>query len=138
MDRRKFLRGSGMVAGALGGLVLGYREYVNKPIIDKKVLDQVEGGHNCLTITQGYYPKPKPVAITAVPEFDDFDDSLADPTLKFKYVKLDQSNLKLDQSNFIFRQEDQYQLMSNVSFKPGPDGNLYLKINGEWKQVLTS
>lgn len=117
-----------MVAGALGGLVLGYREYVNKPIIDKKVLDQVEGGHNCLTITQGYYPKPKPVAVTAVPEFD---DSLADPTLKFKYVKL-------DQSNFIFRQEDQYQLMSNVSFKPGPDGNLYLKINGEWKQVLTS
>ena len=97
-----------MVAGALGGLVLGYREYVNKPVIDKRVLDQVQGGHNCLTITQGYYPKPKPVATTSV------------------------------MPQYIFFQEDQYQVMSNVSFKPGPDGNLYLKINGEWKQVLTS
>jgi len=123
MDRRKFLRGSGVVAGALGGLVLGYREYVNKPIIDKRVLDQVHGGNNCLTISQGYYPKPKP-PVEPMEFGENFDIS------KLRIVFHDNSS--------IGGINEDYSLISQVSFKPGPDGNLYIKVKDEWKQVLTS
>jgi hypothetical protein len=105
MDRRKFLRGSGIVAGALGGLVLGYREYVNRPIVDKRVLDQINSSSNTLSITQGYYPK---------------------------------TNTNKINNGFLLYGTEEYELTSVVSFKPGPDGNLYIKVNDEWKQVLTS
>lgn len=107
-----------MVAGALGGLVLGYREYVNKPIIDKRVLDQVDNGYNCLTISQGYYPKQKPEPM----EFGE---------------NFDISKVRIVNSNVVNCNQD-YSVMSQVSLKPGPDGNLYIRVNDEWKQVLTS
>jgi len=100
-----------MVAGALGGLVLGYREYVNKPIIDKRVLDQVSDSNNCLTISQGYYPKP---------------------------VSDEYTRMSADGSLYIGNYNQDYSIMSQVSLKPGPDGNLYIRVNDEWKQVLTS
>lgn len=123
MDRRKFLRGSGVVAGALGGLVLGYREYVNKPIVDKRVLDQVDGGSNCITISQGYYPKPKP-PVEPMEFGENFDIS------KLRIV--------FDDNCSIGGINEDYSLISKISFKPGPDGNLYIKVKDEWKQVLTS
>lgn len=123
MDRRKFLRGSGMVAGAIGGLVLGYREYTNKPILDKKVLDQVSDGNNCLTLTQGYYPKPKP-PVEPMEFGENFDIS------KVRIVFHD--------NHSISGINEDYSIMSKISLKPGPDGNLYIKVKDEWKQVLTS
>lgn len=123
MDRRKFLRGSGMVAGAIGGLVLGYREYTNKPVIDKRVLDQVSNGHNCLTLSQGYYPKPKP-PVEPMEFGENFDIS------KLRVVFHD--------NHSIGGINEDYSITSQISFKPGPDGNLYIKVKDEWKQVLTS
>lgn len=113
-----------MVAGALGGLVLGYREYVNKPIIDKRVLDQVSDSNNCLTISQGYYPKPKP-PVEPMEFGENFDIS------KVRIVFHDNASA-------ISGINQDYSIMSQVSLKPGPDGNLYIRVNDEWKQVLTS
>lgn len=128
-----------MVAGALGGLVLGYREYINKPVIDKRVLDQVDNGYNCLTISQGYYPKPNPVSNEYMRMSADgslgIGQSNTEP-MEFG-ENFDISKIRIVNSNVVNYDQD-YSVMSQVSFKPGPDGNLYIKINDEWKQVLTS
>jgi hypothetical protein len=112
MERRKFLTGSGMVAGAIAGLVLGYRQYNNKPVVDKKVLDEVDASSMSLELKHGYGAKKDPI-----PQFDEDDSNrfyIISPTA-YSYDKI-----------------------VTVAIKPGPDGNLYIKTNNEWKQVLTS
>ena len=113
MERRKFLTGSGMVAAAVAGVVLGYRQYNNKPVVDKRVLDEVDSGNQTLVLMQGYGKKEvKPV------------ESSEESGEYGVY--------------YIYNQADSYDKMVQVGIKPGPDGNLYVKTNGEWKQVLTS
>jgi hypothetical protein len=112
MERRKFLTGSGMVAGAIAGLVLGYRQYNNKPVVDKKVLDEVDASSMSLQLTHGYGAKKDPI-----PQFDEDDPN------RFYIISPTAQN---------------YDKMVTVAIKPGPDGNLYIKTNNEWKQVLTS
>jgi hypothetical protein len=115
MERRKFLTGSGMVAGAIAGLVLGYRQYNNKPVVDKKVLDEVDASSMSLQLTHGYGPKKNPVH--PVHEFDEDDPN--------RFYIISPTAVSYDK-------------MVTVAIKPGPDGNLYIKTNNEWKQVLTS
>ena len=43
-------------------------------------------------------------------------------------------NIGLNQKKFVPGTEKQV----NVKFVPGPDGELYLNINGQWKKVLTT
>ena len=51
---------------------------------------------------------------------------------------LEDSGGKISGKFYIYNQADSYDKMVQVGIKPGPDGNLYVKTNGEWKQVLTS
>lgn len=117
MQRRKFLTGSGMVAAAAAGIVLGYRQYNNKPVVDKKVLDQVDASSMSLELRHGYGVKKDPIPQFDDPQFDEDD---------------------FNRLYIISPTTPNYDKIVTVAIKPGPDGNLYIKTNNEWKQVLTS
>lgn len=42
------------------------------------------------------------------------------------------------EGGFYFNPQPEYNTTVNVALKPGPDGELYIKKNGEWKRIVTT
>lgn len=42
------------------------------------------------------------------------------------------------EGGFYFNPQPEYNNTVHVSLKPGPDGELYIKKNGEWKRIVTT
>ena len=55
--------------------------------------------------------------------------------------KVAESNERMritSEGGFYFNPQPEYNKQVNVAIKPGPDGHLYVKINDEWKKILTT
>ncbi|MDC3266372.1 twin-arginine translocation signal domain-containing protein [bacterium] len=106
--RRNFFKYLGIAGGVAGGGVVAVAAMLPK---DKpKHIEQLDGGSHLQL--QATYGEPLRLGTTT-------------PTNKLS----------------VFSQGPEYvpgtAKQVDVSFKPGPDGELYLKVNGKWRKVVT-
>ena len=147
-ERRNFLKGFGLlsavIAGAAAPEVFAKTKtpaplvVENKPQVDPKIITQIESiNPSTLSVTQTYGeiepPKPPPSFTPSGSYFmvTDTGSSWSNPGLILSHDG--NVNIGLNQKKFVPGTEKQV----NVKFVPGPDGELYLNINGQWKKVLT-
>ncbi len=111
MERRKFIRGAGIVSGLLGGVFAGkvVVEKIHTKEIIREVLPEVEkvdishlAPENPTTIVLHGNPKPR---------YNQGDNS------------------------FIYSNANDYQ--NRVELSVGKDNSLWLKVDGDWKRVVT-
>jgi hypothetical protein len=146
-ERRKFLKGFGLLGAAIAGYhapEVMAKEPAPLPIIDNtskvdpKIISQIEEiNPSTLSLTQTYGeiepPKPPPTFAPSGSYFimTDSGSSWSNPGLTLSQDG--NINIGLNQKKFVPGTEKQV----DVKFVPGPDGELYLNINGQWKKVLT-
>lgn len=128
-SRRKFLKGAGLF-GVLAGGVLAGKTVVEKhtetklfptPIAktDPTIVEQIENRAVSGTLSlMNTYGELVPAPSTP------FSDSMF----------LSSSSLTVNSTKFVPGTEKQVQ----VNITPGPDGELYIHTNGEWKRIVTA
>lgn len=144
--RRGFLKGFGLIGALAAGVsapvvIEKVREVQLPPItptIDPKIVAQIEEiNPSTLSLTQTYGeiepPKPPP----PIPS-GSYLISGSGGTIGYTGSALILSNdgnvkVGLNQKKFIPGTEKHV----DVKLVPGPDGELYLNVNGQWKKVLT-
>ena len=116
MERRKFIRGAGIVSGLLGGVFAGkvVVEKIHTKEIIREVLPEVEkvdishlAPENPTTIVLHGNPKPK------------------------TYSNQDSNGI----GGFMYTNTNDYQ--NKVELSVGKDNSLWLKVDGDWKRVVT-
>ena len=145
--RRGFLKGFGL----LGAVVAGYHAPTvmakqpepspvidNIPKVDPKIIAQIEKiNPSTLSLTQTYGeiepPKPPPTWPTFQRGEYVISGSSGGPNPGLTLTHDGNINIGLNQKKFVPGTEKQV----DVKLVPGPDGELYLNINGQWKKVLT-
>jgi hypothetical protein len=144
-QRRNFLKGFGL----LGAVVAGYHAPTvmakepeplpvvdNTPKVDPEIVAQIEKiNPSTLSLTQTYgeIEPPKPPPTFQRGEYVIIGSSVgSNPGLTLTHDG--NINIGLNQKKFVPGTEKQV----DVKLVPGPDGELYLNINGQWKKVLTA
>jgi hypothetical protein len=147
-QRRNFLKGFGL----LGAVVAGYHTPTvmakepeplpvidNTPKVDPEIIAQIEKiNPPTLSLTQTYGeiepPKPPPSFATNGSYYvlSEIGSSWSNPGLTLSPDG--NMSIGLNQKKFVPGTEKQV----DVKLVPGPDGELYLNINGQWKKVLTA
>lgn len=69
---------------------------------------------------------------------DKLDEGHQHFTLMGQYDKKPQKQYEYNGSTIYMAGMPEYNTTTQVAFKAGPDGNLYIKVNDEWKQVATT
>jgi len=142
--RRGFLKGFGL----LGAVVAGYHAPTvmakqpeplpvidNTPKVDPKIIAQIEKiNPSTLSLTQTYgeIEPPKPPPTFQRGEYV-ISGSSGEPNPGLTLSHDGNMCIGLNQKKFVPGTEKQV----DVKLVPGPDGELYLNINGQWKKVLT-
>jgi hypothetical protein len=143
-ERRKFLKGFGL----LGAVVAGYHAPTvmakepeplpvidNIPKVDPKIIAQIEKiNPSTLSLTQTYgeIEPPKPPPAQPLDSYVISNGGVwPNPGLTLSHDG--NMCIGLNQKKFVPGTEKQV----DVKLVPGPDGELYLNINGQWKKVLT-
>lgn len=116
MDRRSFLRKGGLfgalVAAASAPAIA--EAATKKPAVEdvsKDVVEALDSTPMSLHLQAGY------------------GTNIAEPQERMRITS---------EGGFYFNPQPEYNNQVNVALKPGPDGELYVKKNGEWKRVLTT
>ena len=149
-QRRSFLKGFGL----LGAVVAGYNApsviakepeplpiVDNTPKVDPKIIAQIEEiNPSTLSLTQTYGEIEPPKPPSPPPTFQ--SDAYVISNITGGTYTTNSSlvlhnngnvNIGLNSKKFIPGTEKHV----DVKLVPGPDGELYLNINGQWKKVLT-
>ena len=116
MDRRSFLRKGGLfgalVAAASAPAIA--EAATRKPAtkdVSKEIAEALDANPMSLHLQAGYGEK------------------IAEPQERMRITS---------EGGFYFNPQPEYNNTVNVALKPGPDGELYVKKNGEWKRILTT
>lgn len=146
--RRGFLKGFGLIGAAAAGfsapvVVEKIREVQLPPVtptIDPKIVAQIEEiNPSTLSLTQTYGeiepPKPPPVSFNTVNGGYIISNGGSSYTNSALVLGHD-GNIKVGLSGKKFVPGTEKHV--DVKLVPGPDGELYLNINGQWKKVLTA
>lgn len=139
-QRRKFLKGIGLFGAVATAVVAGRAAVVgdDKPKADPKMIDIIEHqqpANITLTSTYGEIAPPPPPAPPSQYVFSDGSiTSISEPTWAIAQPHLGNLSVTYHQQKFVPGTEKQVAL----KLVPGPDGKLYLNINGKWKEVLTT
>jgi hypothetical protein len=146
-QRRNFLKGFGLVGAVASGfyapVVIEKVKEVSAPVplADPKILAQIaEQAPATLTLTSTYGevappPPPKPYCPESPYVFIGSDSSFTSSSSL--YVMQEASGglcVNNTKTKFVPGTEKQV----DVKMVPGPDGELYLNVNGVWKKVLTA
>ena len=143
--RRNFLKGFGIIgafaAGATAPVVVKHvkeTKVVNAPIptIDKDVLAILEEQAPPtlqLQATYGEVAPPPPPTYTNSGYFVVGSDTVSSQE-RMRLCSDGNTMLLFNPKKFVPGTENQ----QSVKMVPGPDGELYLNINGQWKKVLTT
>jgi hypothetical protein len=150
--RRGFLKGFGLIGAVAAGVsapvvIEKVREVQLPPItptVDPKIISQIEEiNPSTLSLAQTYGeiepPKPPPVVHNTFGTSGSYIVSNGG-TIGSSYVNSalvlgHDGNIKVGLSNKKFVPGTEKHV--DVKLVPGPDGELYLNINGQWKKVLT-
>ena len=146
-ERRKFLKGFGLLGAAIAGYhapeVMAKKPVPlpvtdNTPKVDPKIIAEIDKiNPTTLSLTQTYGeiepPKPPPTSQSGSYMISNgvIGGISSNPGLTLSQDG--NINIGLNQKKFVPGTEKQV----DVKFVPGPDGELYLNINGQWKKVLT-
>jgi hypothetical protein len=141
-QRRKFLKGIGLFGAVATAVVAGRTAVVgsDKPKADPKMIDIIEHQQPAnITLTSTYGeiappPPPTPPSQYAFHSDGSVTGITMEPTWATQQLHLGTLNVSCQQHKFVPGTEKQVAL----KLVPGPDGKLYLNINGEWKEVLTT
>jgi hypothetical protein len=148
-DRRKFLRNGGLLGafalGAAAPVVIEKVRETQVPIpvagVDPKIIKQIE--EICpanVTFTSTYgdiAPPPPPPPPSNGMSFYTVGSSNLSYTGYNEVMRIDSSgNLGIGRSTKRFVPGTEKQV--SVKMVPGPDGELYINVNGQWKRVLTA
>ena len=122
LERRKFLRSGGL----LGFLAMGATA---APLVVEKIKEVP-------------VPVPAPV-VTADPNVIAILEEQAPPVLQLQATYGEIAPPPPTTSMYVFRGTGNNfvpgtEKQQSVKMVPGPDGELYLNINGQWKKVLTA
>lgn len=141
--RRNFLKGFGLVGAVASGfyapVVIEKVKEVSAtaPLADPKILAQIaEQAPPTLTLTSTYgevEPPPPPVPKPFCP---DSPYVISAGTISSYVVGSAGNGLCVNNLSKKFVPGTEKQV--DVKMVPGPDGELYLNIKGEWKKVLTA
>jgi hypothetical protein len=147
-ERRKFLKGFGLLGAAIAGYhapeVMAKKPVPlpvtdNTPKVDPKIIAEIDKiNPSTLSLTQTYGeiepPKPPPTFQSGSYMISNgvTGGTWSNPGLTLSHDG--NVNIGLNQKKFIPGTEKQV----DVKLVPGPDGELYLNINGQWKKVLTA
>lgn len=155
MERRKFIRGAGflglLAAGAVGAreatavpIVVNEHTHIHNktPEVDPAMVARIEECEpSSITFTSKYGeiappPPPAPVSITSDGNLYFINGTTTGATW---------STLSVSQMGGLHVSNNGYKKFvpgteQDIALKlvPGPDGELYLNINGRWKKVLTT
>lgn len=140
--RRKFLKGIGLFGAVATAVVAGRTAVVgsDKPKADPKMIDIIEHQQPAnITLTSTYGeiappPPPTPPSQYVFHSNGSVTGVTMAPTYTIAQPNLGNLAVSFNQNKFIPGTEKQVAL----KLVPGPDGKLYLNINGEWKEVLTT
>lgn len=142
-DRRKFLARGGLISAFIGGVVSApivvekikeIRVEPEKQTIDPQIEAKLEefGSSSTFQLTKSY---------------GEIEDVEVKPT-NYIFLPADTPRLFVSRDGPVtvhgslgtttkrIKSETLYE--SSVGIVPGPDGNLYVKINGKWQKVLTT
>jgi hypothetical protein len=110
--RREFLKGAGII-GAFAGAAVGAKIVINeKEKLNKKAVEEIE--------------KISPSVLSIQTTYGEIDNTpIPDGSCIIGIP---------GQKKFVSGTEKQV----NVKFIPGPDGELYIHTNGQWKKVITT
>lgn len=116
MDRRSFLRKGGL----FGALVAA----ASAPAIAEAATKQpaIEGVSE--DIQEALNSNPMSLHLQA-----GYGEKIAEPQERMRITS---------EGGFYFNPQPEYNNTVNVALKPGPDGELYIKKNGEWKRIVTT
>lgn len=145
--RRGFLKGFGLIGAVASGIsapvvIENIREVqlpAITPTVDPKIIAQIEEiNPSTLSLTQTYgeIEPPKPPSSSSFGTSGQFlvaggNFTTMNSALIFNHDG--NVNVGLSRKNFIPGTEKHV----DVKLVPGPDGELYLNVNGQWKKVLT-
>lgn len=146
--RRGFLKGFGLIGAVAAGfsapvVIEKVREVQLPPVtptIDPEIVAQIEEvDPTTLSLSQTYGviepPKPPPVVYNTFGSSGNYiigNGGISNSSLVLGH----DGNLKIGLSGKKFIPGTEKQV--DVKLVPGPDGELYLNINGQWKKVLTA
>lgn len=144
--RRNFLKGFGILgaftAGAVAPVVVKHVKETKvvtapTPQIDKDVLATLEEQAPPTLTLQATYgevaPPPPPPTYNGMYVVGS-NIGIGSSQERMRLCSDGSTMMLFNQKQFVPGTEKQQQ----VSLVPGPDGHLYLKINGEWKKILTT
>jgi len=148
--RRGFLKGFGLIGAFAAGVsapvvIEKVREVQLPPItptVDPKIVAQIEEiNPSTLSLTQTYgvIEPPKPPPVVQVP-FGSSGNYIVSSSIGSSYTNSalvlgHDGNIKVGLSGKKFVPGTEKHV--DVKLVPGPDGELYLNVNGQWKKVLT-
>jgi hypothetical protein len=148
--RRGFLKGFGLIGAVAAGVsapvvIEKVREVQLPPItptVDPKIVAQIEEiNPSTLSLTQTYgvIEPPKPPPVVQVP-FGSSGNYIVSSGIGSSYTSSalvlgHDGNIKVGLSGKKFVPGTEKHV--DVKLVPGPDGELYLNVNGQWKKVLT-
>ena len=139
-NRRQFVKGVGIFGAFAAAVVAGRSDIIKdgKPKADPKMISIIEHQQPAnITITSTYgeleppEPPPPPSKYVFNDEVYSVVSAVGQTTIS---PYLGNLGVTFNQGKFIPGTE------KHVALKlvPGPDGKLYLNINGQWKEVLTT
>lgn len=145
--RRNFLKGFGILgaftAGAVAPVVVRNVTETKvvespKPTIDPKVLATLEEQSPATLQLQATYgeiaPPPPPPTYSNNGYFVMAGNGTINSQERMRLCSDGSTMMLFNQKQFVPGTENQ----QSVKMVPGPDGELYLNINGQWKKVLTT
>lgn len=151
-DRRKFLRGVGLfgalAAGAVGvkansaPVVINNNTHIHNktPEVNAAMVAKIEECNPAsITFTSKYGeiappPPPRPVSLGKDGSILTFNGATGATWTTLSVSQMGGLCVNQGQERFIPGTEQEVAL----KLVPGPDGELYLNINGQWKKVLTT
>jgi len=152
--RRKFIRGAGFL-GLLAAGAVGTREATSVPVVvnehthihnktpevDPKMVEMIEEiNPSCIQLSSTYGeiapPPPPPKEVSILPN-GVVMHGVSSPTWATTGLTLNSNgSLVVRPNNKEFVEGTEKTI--DVKLVPGPDGELYLNVNGQWKKVLTT
>lgn len=138
-NRRQFVKGVGIFGAFAAAVVAGRSAVVDSsPKADPKMINIIEHQKPAtIAITSTYgevLPPPPPTPPSQYVFSDGSATCVASPTWVTSTPYLGNFAVTYDQSKF----KPGTEKVVTLKLVPGPDGKLYVNINGEWKEVLTT
>ena len=151
MSRRTFLRGFGLlgvvVAGASSAMANNQPIIVSAPTPEPpktnsefaKMLEEQGNSHLQFSATYGVIEPPKPP-----PTYSGYEFYTQQGNLSITPLNSTKAHLTIEQTGNVLMGTNWKKFVPgtektvDIKMKPGPDGELYVHVNGQWKRLLTT